>query len=159
MDKNKKIDTIRTQGNKRLYNLNKYIRENSNFFIEEQKTKKICYCRVSTINQKGDLERQINFLQEKYPGHEIISDIGSGINFKRKGIKTILELSNCGLLEEVVVAYRDRLCRIGYDLFEWLFKQNGTKLIVVNDTDRTPDQELTDDLIQIIHVFSARSYG
>ena len=74
------------------------------------------YARVSSAKQKGDLDRQIQDLQEAYPGHIVIRDIASGVNFKRKGLQTILEHVLSGLVNEVVVMRRDRLARIGADL-------------------------------------------
>ena len=160
MDKNNQINVIRTGGGKRMYDINEYI--NKNVSIQDYPSDKIsvCYCRVSTNGQKNDLERQKEYLQERYPTHKIISDIGSGINFKRKGLQTILELAHRGELNEVVVAYRDRLCRFGYELFEWIFKtQSNAKIVVLNKSNNTKEQELTEDLLQILHVFSARSCG
>ena len=83
---------------------------------------KICYCRVSSYDQKEDLSRQIKFLKKKYPKHQVITDIGSGINFKRKGLLKLLNLAIENKLDEVVITYKDRLCRIGYDLIEHILK-------------------------------------
>ena len=76
----------------------------------------ICYCRVSTSSQKEDLERQVEFFRCKYPNHEIIKDIGSGLNFKRKGFNSILDFAIKGDIGEVVVTHKDRLGRIGFEL-------------------------------------------
>jgi predicted site-specific integrase-resolvase len=169
MSKNMEIITIRTSGNHRLYNVKEYIsretyntRENEIRNVQEPIKEKIsiCYCRVSSLSQKDDLERQIEYMSEMYPTYTIIKDIGSGLNFKRKGIKTILELAHQGSLQEVVVAYKDRLCRFGYELIEWIiWSQSQATIVVLNKKDSTPEQELTDDLLQVLHVFSARSYG
>ena len=82
------------KGSHRYYNVREYLKNKGSDTIKEEiktsERRKICYCRVSTRNQKDDLERQVLFLKEKYPDYEIIKDIGSGINFKRKGLKTIL---------------------------------------------------------------------
>ena len=67
--------------------------------------------------------RQICYLTERYPDHEIIKDIGSGINFKRKGLQKLINLAINNELEEVVITYKDRLCRIGYDLIEFIFEK------------------------------------
>jgi putative resolvase len=79
-----KIETIRMDGGKRLYNVKKYIRDNNLQEEAEIIRHNICYCRVSSASQKDDLERQVAFMKNKYPNHEIMTDIGSGINFKRK---------------------------------------------------------------------------
>ena len=96
-----KIETIRTPGGKRLYNVKKYIAENRNKKYREQPKLKICYCRVSSYSQKDDLERQILFMKNKYPNYRIIKDIGSGLNFKRKGLKKIMDYAINGEIEEL----------------------------------------------------------
>jgi len=122
--------------------------------------KKIVYCCVSSKKQMDDLERQKDFLQSKYPHHIMVTDIGSGINWKRKGLKTILEQTMRGAVEEVVVAHKDRLCRFGFELIEFIFSSNKTKLVVLNrDDNESPDTELTEDIISIIHVYSCRNMG
>lgn len=121
---------------------------------------KICYCRVSSRHQKDDLERQIKFMEQKYPGYEIIKDIGSGINFKRPGLLRIIERAIDGNITEVVVAYKDRLCRFGYEILECIFDKCKVKLVVLdNQNSKSAEQELSEDLLNIIHVFSCRSNG
>jgi excisionase family DNA binding protein len=121
---------------------------------------KICYCRVSSYDQKGDLERQIQLMRENFPDHTIIKDYGSGLNFKRKGLKTILDHSFEGNLKEVVVAHKDRLCRFGYDLLQYVFEEtSGAKIVVLNEKVQTPREELVEDLLSITTVFSSRLYG
>jgi predicted site-specific integrase-resolvase len=70
--------------------------------------KQICYCRVSSSKQMDDLERQKAFFRSKFPDHDLVADIGSGINWKRKGFKTLLEQSMQGKISQIVVAHRDR---------------------------------------------------
>jgi len=82
-DANGTIETIRTPGGKRLYNVSKYLLESNNSEIINNTRKKICYCRVSTLGQKSDLNHQIELMKEKYPNYEIIQDISSGLNFNR----------------------------------------------------------------------------
>ncbi len=125
---------------------------------------KLCYCRVSSPGQRDDLERQIQSMRSMFPNHRIVSDVGSGINFKRKGLRTILERSSKGLVEEVVVAYRDRLCRFAFELLQWVFHCHGVKLVVCNETldaqgSANKHSELTEDLLAIINVFSCRVNG
>jgi putative resolvase len=161
LDKRGEIQTIRTPGNKRLYNVQLYIDENVSYQSTISLDKKsICYCRVSTHSQKDDLERQITYMQQQYPSYELITDIGSGINFKRKGLKTILELAHQGKLKVLVVAYKDRLCRFGFDLFEHILQtQSNATIMVLNDSNTSPEEEVVQDLLQIITVFSARVNG
>jgi predicted site-specific integrase-resolvase len=98
-------------------------------------------------------------MQEKYPEHEILWDIGSGINFKRKQLLWLLEQSTLGNVKEVVVAHRDRLCRFGFELIEWFFHKHNVKLVVLDDSKSSPQQELVTDLLSIITVFSRRIHG
>ena len=86
-------------------------------------------------------------------------DIGSGLNFKRKGLKTILERAMSGAHITLVVAHRDRLARFGIDLIRQVLEQNNGKLVVLDKTFLSPEQELANDLLNIVHVFSARMHG
>jgi predicted site-specific integrase-resolvase len=107
-----------------------------------------------------DLKRQTDFLKSKYPDHIVVTDVGSGINWKRKGLKTILERSLSGNVEEIVVAHRDRLCRFAFDLLEFIFTTTNTKLVVLeHDSNQSSEQELADDLLSIVHIYSCRKMG
>jgi putative resolvase len=122
--------------------------------------RKICYCRVSSRGQKDDLERQEQYLKERYPAHEFIKDIGSGLNFKRKGIKAILEYSYKGEIEELVVAHKDRLCRFGFEIFEFVIsKFSKGRIIILDNSTVSKNEELVSDILSIINVFSARVNG
>ena len=118
-----------------------------------------CYCRVSSAKQQGDLARQVAFMREKYPNAEIIKDIGSGLNFKRKGLQTLLQRLLQGDKFTLIVAHRDRLCRFGFDLFQFLFESNGGEIMVLDNSEASSEQELTADLLSILHVFSCRLHG
>lgn len=99
-------------------------------------------------------------MQSRYPNYRIVTDIGSGINFKRKSLRMLLELSSKGLVEEVVVAYRDRLCRFAFELIEWFFQIHKVKLVVLNESMGTSGEaELAEDLLAIINVFNCRVNG
>ena len=134
-----KIEYVRAEGKRthRRYNVRKFlgiknIRTSSN-------RRKIIYARVSTRKQADNLGRQSDFLREKFPEHTLISDIGSGINFKRKGLNTILDYAIAGDLEEVVVTHKDRLCRFGFGLFEKLFERlSNAKIVVLNESIGSP---------------------
>ena len=122
--------------------------------------RKIIYARVSTKKQSENLSRQIEYLRDKYPNHELISDIGSGINFKRKGLNAILDSAFKGNLEEVVVAYKDRLCRFGFELFKTIFtKLSNATIVVFNENIGSQDEELASDVLEIVTVFSAKING
>ena len=155
------LDMIRTPGGKRLYNVQKYIFNNSTIKQNINKIKKkICYCRVSTYGQKDDLERQIKYMKDKYPNYEIIKDIASGLNFKRKGLKKIIRLAINGEIDELVIAYKDRLCRFGFELIKDLIEDYSYgKIIILKEKKMSPEEELTKDLVSIINIFSARLNG
>ena len=147
--RNEKVQFIRTDGNHRRY-----------LIKNEEKTKKIIYARVSSQKQKSNLQNQIKYLKKKYPKYELITDIGSGINFKRKGLQRILDGLFDGTIEEVVVTTQDRLVRFGFDLFKYIFIKVGSKLTVINSKKNDNDEsELSEDLLSIITVFTARYYG
>jgi len=152
-DKAGSIPTRRTAGNTRLYDISAY--EDNH----EINLKTICYCRVSSPKQKADLLRQIEFVTKKYPHGEVVKDVGSGINFKRKGLNTLLERAMSGEQLEVVVAYKDRLARFGFDLIERVINRPGGRIVVLNEVSLSPAVELTQDLLTILHVFSCRLCG
>ena len=127
--------------------------------IEVSPKSNFIYARVSTQKQKGDLNRQISYLQDHYPEHQLITDIGSGLNFKRKGLKKILECADSETLGEVVVAHQDRLSRFGFELLRWFIERKGGKIMVLNREESSPEEELVKDLLSIITVFSARVHG
>lgn len=147
-----KIPHIKTPAKQRLYDVDA-------FLADKVEKKSVCYCRVSSYKQRDDLERQVEHMRRRYPQHEIVTDIGSGLNSKRKGLRAILELADQGKLGEVVVAHRDRLCRFGFDLVEWWIALHGGKIVVLNDVSLSPEAELSQDLLSIIHVFSCRMHG
>jgi len=152
-DKEGRIASIRTHGNHRRYDESDLLQQPA------AGRKSYAYCRVSSLQQKADLERQKQAMQEAYPHHEIISDIGSGLNFKRKGLLRMVDEIVRGDVEEVVVSHRDRLCRFAFELIEYLCNQNSTKLVVKNQEISSAEQELSEDLMAIVHVFSCRHHG
>ena len=131
--------------------------------VNKIKKKNILYARVSTKNQKDELNRQIDNLKQyaysKGYSFEIITDIGSGINYKKEGLLKMINLVECGEVDRIIVLYKDRLIRFGYDLIEYICKLNDTKIEIVDNSTVSKEQELTEDLIQIITVFANRLYG
>ena len=155
-----KLIVHRTKGGHRRYLKSDILNLSKPQPAPEQSTKEsICYCRVSTHSQKQDLERQVEFFRLRYPSHRIVKDIGSGLNFKRKGLKTILDSALLGNLEEVVVTHKDRLCRFGFELVEFIIASKNGKIVVLDQQKSSPEKELVDDILQIITVFSARIHG
>lgn len=146
-----KIETTKTEGGHRRYKIEERNKEG----------KKYIYGRVSSKKQEFDLQRQIDFIKDKYPNHEVISDIGSGLNFKREGFRRILEQLFERDIEEVVISSSDRFSRFGTrEFFGWLFFRFGAKLTILKDeTNESPEVELSEDLLEILTVFTARYHG
>ena len=120
----------------------------------------IGYCRVSGKSQAEDVASQVTYLQKHYPEAEIIRDFGSGINFKRKGLISLLERLLRGDKLRIVVAHRDQLAHFGGEVIQLLVEQNGGEVVVLDKTVYgSPEEELTADLLAILHVFSCRMYG
>ena len=154
-----KIRSTRTPSGQRLYH-KQDVYDIAGIPIDTKKKKKIIYCRVSSKKQMDDFERQKDFLQSKFPSHIMVTDVGSGINWKRKGLKTLLEQSMSGDIEEIVVAHRDRLCRFAFELLDFIFSINKTRLLVLDEEHhKSTDEELAEDLLSIIHVYSCRNMG
>jgi predicted site-specific integrase-resolvase len=174
-DKKGKIETIRTPGNKRLYNVNKFLKDmkkktnkcedsdsdSSDDEDEEEKKLRIVYTRVSSNGQKDDLERQIAYMKKNYPTHMLIKDIGSGLNMNRSGLRKIIKLAIEGKIDQVVVAYKDRLTRFGFELIEDLIKtySNGKIVILHKNIVKEPEEELVTDMLQIMNVYIAKLNG
>jgi putative resolvase len=123
----------------------------------------IGYCRVSSVKQKDDLERQIDnvktFMYAKGFSFEIVTDIGSGINYKKPGFIKLIDLITSRKVDKLVVLYKDRLLRFGFEIIELLCDKFNVELIVIDNTEKSEQQELVEDLIQIVTVFSCRLQG
>jgi len=145
-----------------------YSQEQLNHYLglkgEKPKDRKVIgYCRVSGNKQKDDLVRQVEnmqtYLLAQGKPFEIIQDIGSGINYKNKGLLTLIELITQNMVEKVVVLYKDRLLRFGFELVEYVANLYDCQIEIVDTTEKTEEQELVEDMIQIITVFSAKLQG
>jgi len=168
-DKKGLIETVRTPGGKRLYNVTKFLKdrkietEQPDIIDELDKMDRlnICYIRVSSQNQKDDLESQRKLMREQYPKHYIIEDIGSGLNLNKRGIKKIIHMAISGKVNELVIAYRDRLTRFGYELIEELIiKYSKGKIIILSEEDKIePEEELVKDVMSIMNVYVAKMNG
>jgi predicted site-specific integrase-resolvase len=117
------------------------------------------YIRVSSTKQRDDLERQKNFMSNKYPNFRIYKDIGSGINFKRPQLLNMLEHVKNGSIETIVISSKDRLCRIAFDLFVWFFKQYNCELVVLEQNDLSKAEEWESELLSIVQIFCCRWNG
>ena len=161
-----KIDFIRnSEAGKRFYDINSVIRNNiTNCNISSKtidKKRIYCYCRVSSQHQKDDLKRQVDFMQQTYPNAIIIKDIGSGINWKRRGLQSLIQQVKDGKVEQVIISYKDRLCRFAYDLIEYFFNLFQVSILVLNKSEEKSNEntELAEDILSIIHVFSCKQMG
>ena len=150
-----KIDSVRTPGKHRL------------FWLPEKETEErrsavgdvVVYIRVSSGKQKDDLERQRTYMLAQRPGSRVVKDIASGIDWKRPGMLSLLDGAIDGTIKEVVVASRDRLSRLGFDVLEWMLRRHGCKVTVLQSADQSPEEELSDDLLSIVQVFCCRRNG
>ena len=137
------------------------------FIVDNSSSKIAIYARVSTTKQKKDLENQITYLKKFVVANGnvidnslVFSDIASGMNEKRNGLNALIDNVISGIVNKVVISNKDRLTRFGYGYLKSLFDRYNCEIIEVNLTeDKTFEQELTNDLIAIIHHFSMKFYG
>jgi putative resolvase len=121
------------------------------------------YCRVSSKKQKEDLERQIQnmetYLMAQGKPFKIVKDIGSGINYTKKGLLEVLTLVLEKKVSKVVVFYKDRLVRFGFELIKIICDKNNVSIEIIDHNEKTEEEEIVDDLVQIIKVFSCKLQG
>lgn len=156
-----KLVPIRTAGNQRRYEKESLIKFRG---IQLNKKHTIAYARVSSSDQKEDLVRQVdnisNYCIAKGYQFEVIQDLGSGLNYKKKGLTTLIEKICSGEIERIVVNYKDRLIRFGFEMLEQICSIHGVQIEVINLTqDKTYEEELVEDVLSVITVFSSRLYG
>ncbi len=167
-DKQGLIETTRTPTNYRVYNVAKFkkkieseeknISSNKKTIISNRVS--YIYTRVSSQKQKNDLKRQIDILQKEYPEFKVISDVGSGINFSRKGLQRLFQQICYGMVEKIVCTHRDRLCRFGFEFLEFICKQHQTELLVHFQTEDVKEEnELAQDILAINTVFICKLQG
>ena len=154
-----KVDYRQTPGGVRLYNYEEAKKLFTAPVSTEDKKESIIYARVSSSHQKEDLERQVSDLQHVYPNHRVIKDIGSGLNFERKGLQTLLDLIFDGSIRQIVVAYKDRLCRFGFEMFEAICRRFEVQIVVHDREETGSDKELSEDLLAVVNFFVARNNG
>jgi putative resolvase len=154
-----RLGHVRSPGGKRLYS-QEDVHVLFGLGTETASKAKICYARVSSTKQRADLERQADDLRQAYPNHEIITEIGSGLNYSRPKFRALLDRVYSGTVAEVCVASRDRLCRYGLELVEFIFSKSNTKLVVhMQSADQTPNEELAEDLLAVVNFFVAKNNG
>lgn len=124
----------------------------------------IVYCRVSSHGQRDDLQSQVSAMEAYCLGagiavDEWIQEVGGGMNFKRKQFLALMDRVSSGEISRLIVAHKDRLVRFGFDLLDHIAKRNGCVIEVVNQESLSPQEEMTEDLLSIVHTFSCRLYG
>ena len=151
----------RTPTNRRYYTLEDYNKVMGIEVTQNQVYEVIIYARVSNHSQKDDLKNQIKFLKEYanakgYIISEVITDIGSGLNYQRKGFNSILYSDK---KQKILISYKDRFVRFGFDWFDKFLKSKGSEIEIVNNEDLSPQEEMVQDLISIIDIFSCHIHG
>ncbi len=154
-EKQGQILAIKTPSGQRRYDVqSKLSQVQSNL---ERKT--VIYARVSSRSQEPDLARQIKSMSLLYPHAEVIAEIGGGLNFKRPKLTALLEQVMRKDVSRIIIAHQDRLARFGFDFYEWFCKQYECEILVLNKTDLSPETEIVQDILAILHCFSSRLSG
>ena len=161
-EEGKLIPDVRTKGGQRRYKLSSLLPEMKHKNSYNRKT--IAYARVSSYDQKDDLERQKQVLEMYCASNgwdfEILSDLGSGINYNKKGLKTLINSIIDGEVGRLVVTHKDRLLRFGAELIFAICEAKEVEVVIINKgEDTTFEEDLAKDVLEIITVFSARLYG
>ncbi len=152
----------RSPTNRRYYTHDQYLQYRG--LVAQEQGLTIVYTRVSGVAQKPDLANQIKALESYCKSQAImvdewLSDVGSGLNYKRKQFTRLMEMIELGQVRRLIIAHRDRLVRFGYEYFEAFCERHHTQLVVINGEAMSPEQELVQDLLAIVTVFSARLHG
>lgn len=155
------LHAFRTPTNRRYYTYEQYLEYKG---IVKNDKKVVIYTRVSTSNQKDDLKNQVEFLKQYANAKgiivdEVIEDYGSGLNYNRKKWNKLLDECMLSEVGTIIIANKDRFIRFGYDWFESFLSKFNVKLVVVNNESLSPNEELVQDIISILHIFSSRIYG
>ena len=152
------IPDRKTKGGTRYYDINKLVN------VENNDCPTVCYCRVSSHDQEQDLKRQQELL-EAYCAAKgwrsmVISDLGSGMNYKKKGLQKLLEMILYRQIKRLVLTAKDRLLRFGSELVFTLCEIQGIEIVIIHQGEQPSfEEELAADVLEIITVFSARLYG
>ncbi|MCR1964411.1 IS607 family transposase [Clostridium perfringens] len=162
-DNDGKLKAFRTTTNRRYYTYEQYL-EYTGIHKETDSRKIVIYTRVSTSNQKDDLKNQVEFLRQ-YANtkgiivDEVIEDYGSGLNYNRKKWNRLIDSCMTNEISTIIITHKDRFIRFGYDWFESFLAKFNVEIIVVNNESLSPQEELVQDIISILHIFSCRIYG
>ena len=162
-DNNGKLKAFRTPTDRRYYTYDQYL-EYKGILKKNNDRKTIIYTRVSTANQKDDLKNQVDFLRQYANAKgmiidEVIEDYGSGLNYNRKKWNKLIDECMTNEIDTIIITHKDRFIRFGYDWFERFLAKFNVDIIVVNNESLSPQEELVQDIISILHIFSCRIYG
>ncbi|ARU54163.1 IS607 family transposase OrfA [Oleiphilus messinensis] len=154
---------FRTPGGHRRYALDKLLAFCGQSTANEQR-RTICYARVSSHDQKKDLQTQIARLQKHareagYEAVETIDDLGSGLNYKKRGLKRLIKLICQRKVKRLVIVHKDRLLRFGAELLFALCQFYGTEVVILEEVEENFEQQLCHDVLALMTVFSARLHG
>ena len=153
----------RTPTDRRYYTYDQYL-QFKGIKMEKDNRQTVIYARVTTRNQKEDLQNQVTFLRQFCNAKGMIVDqcieeYGSGLNYNRKKWNQLLEEVMEQKIKTIVVTHQDRFIRFGYDWFERFCEKFHTTIVIVNNEELSPQEELVQDILSILHVFSCRLYG
>lgn len=159
------LKAYRTKTNRRYYTkkqLDDFL--NKDTANDDANKKIVAYARVSSNQQKDNLKNQMSFIRNYTNAKglvldEELSDIGSGLNYKRYNWNKLLDQVDQNQIKQIYITYKDRFVRFGFDWFDNFCKKHGCEIIVLNNIDTSPEQEVVNDLISIIRAFSCRVYG
>ncbi len=162
-DKERKLIAKRSTSGQRYYDESD-VRKALGVEPSEEDKKKVVYCRVSSRGQVCDLKSQVKAMEQfclnaGIAVDEWIDEIGGGMNFERKKFLSLMERIERGEIVKLVIAHKDRLVRFGFDYFDSFAGLHGCEIVVVNQKSLSPQQEMVEDLMAIIHTFSCRLYG
>jgi len=162
-DKEGLLIAKRTISNQRYYD-DSDVRKVLQLRDEEAEKKIVVYCRVSSRKQQKDLKSQLDAMRTFCLGRGVavdqwITEIAGGMNFKRPKFLALVTKILQGEISQLYIAHKDRLTRFGFELIDYLAKQNNCEIIIANQEQLSPEQEMIEDLMAIIHTFSCRIYG
>jgi predicted site-specific integrase-resolvase len=151
----------RSETNRRVYSKKQL---DDFLHVKTTENKVVIYARVSSNAQKPDLNNQINILQSfalqsGFHKYEVLSEIGGGLNFKRKKFNDLMNRIELGEISHLILAHKDRLVRFGFDWFATFCENHDCQLVILNNESVSPQEEMVQDLMTIVHCFSSRLYG
>lgn len=157
------VPVARSAGGRRMYTESQLLRQLGRQ-VPAMPSRVIAYCRVSSAAQKPDLRNQRRVLEEFTTARglanvEFVEEVGGGMNFGRRRLLELTDAIGRGEVRTLILAHRDRLTRFGFEWFEHFAKEHDCELLVLNQERLSPEQEMVQDMMTIVHCFSSRLYG